>query len=128
MNVELTMLAWSTALAFVQMCSTAGFLTLTLGIPVSLGNRADFAAPEGALGRSVRAHRNMVESLVVFAAASLVAHAAGREGTLTALGAQFFFWSRLAYWPVYLAGVPYLRTIVWTVAVAGVALVLIALF
>jgi uncharacterized MAPEG superfamily protein len=63
MNLVLTMLAWSTALAFVQMCSTAGFITLKLGLPVSLGNRGDLAPPDGALGRSLRAHRNMVESL-----------------------------------------------------------------
>ena len=128
MTTAMTMLGWSAALAFVQMCSTAGFLTLTYGIPTSLGNREGLTPPEGALGRSVRAHRNMVESLVVFAAAVLTAHAAGRETELTALGAQLFFWSRLAYWPTYLAGIPYLRTIIWTVAITGILLVLIPLF
>ena len=128
MSIELTMLAWSTALAFVQMCSTAGFLTLTYGIPVSLGNRADMPPPDGALGRSIRAHRNMIESLAVFAAAVLVAHVAGRENGLTSIGSQLFFWSRLAYTAVYLAGIPYLRTVVWTVAVTGILLVFVPLF
>ena len=128
MTTELTLLTWSAALAFVQMCSTAGFITLKLGMPVSLGNRAEVGMPEGALGRSIRAHRNMVESLAVFAAAILVAHAAGHENGLTALGAQLFFWSRVAYWPLYVVGVPYLRTGACTVAVTGIALVLIPLF
>ena len=128
MSIELTMLAWSTALAFVQMCSTAGYLTLTYGIPVSLGNRADLPAPGGALGRSVRAHRNMIESLAVFTAAVLVVRVAGRENSLTALGSQLFFWSRLAYTAIYLAGIPYLRTIVWTIAITGILLVLVPLF
>lgn len=128
MTTELSLLTWSTALAFVQMCSTAGFLTLKYGIATSLGNREGLAPPEGALGRSVRAHRNMVESLVVFAAAVLVTHDSSRETAITALGGQLFFWSRLVYWPVYLVGIPYLRTIVWTVAVTGIALVLVPLF
>ena len=128
MSIELRMLAWSTALAFLQMCSTAGLLTLTYGLKVSLGNRADLPAPEGALGRSIRAHRNMMESLAVFTAAVLLAHLAGRENSLTAIGSQLFFWSRVAYTAIYLAGVPYLRTGIWTVAVTGILLVLIPLF
>ena len=70
----------------------------------------------------------MIESLAVFAAVVLIVHASGRENTMTALGSQLFFWSRLAYTAVYLAGIPYLRTIVWTVAITGILLVLVPLF
>jgi len=128
MSIGLTMLAWSTALGLLQMVSTAGLLTLEYGIPISLGNREGLAPPEGLLGRSVRAHRNMVESLVIFTSAVLVVDVAGRSNGLTGLGAQLFFWSRLAYWPTYLAGIPYLRTVIWTAAVAGILLVLVSLF
>lgn len=128
MTTELTLLTWSTALAFVQMGSTAGFITLKAGVSVSLGNRADFGMPEGALGRAVRAHRNMVESLAIFAAAVLIASIAGRNNALTTLGAQLFFWGRLAYFPLYVAGIAYVRTLAWTVAVVGIALMLVPLF
>ncbi len=128
MTTELTLLAWSTVLAFVQMNSTAGFITFTYGIPVALGNRAELPAHTGALLRSTRALQNMLESFVIFAAAVLIVHAAGREDWLTALGAQIFFWCRLAYWPTYLIGVPYLRTMIWTGAIVGIALVLVRLF
>lgn len=124
MTTDLTLLGWSAVLAFVQMCTTAGFITLTYGIPAALGNRAELPAHTGALLRSTRALQNMVESLVIFAAAVLAVHAAGREDGLTALGAELFFWSRLAYLPIYIIGVPYLRTIVWTIAITGIALVL----
>lgn len=46
---------------------------------------------------------------------------------MTLLGAQIFFWARLAYAFVYLAGIPWLRTGVWTVSVVGMALVFFAL-
>jgi uncharacterized MAPEG superfamily protein len=34
----------------------------------------------------------------------------------------------LAYVPVYAAGIPYLRTLIWAVSIAGIVLVLAALF
>ncbi|WP_176717045.1 MAPEG family protein, partial [Xanthomonas translucens] len=34
----------------------------------------------------------------------------------TALAAQLYFWARLAYVPLYAAGVPYLRSLVWAVS------------
>ena len=42
----------------------------------------------------------------------------------TALGAQLYFWGRLAYLPVYIIGIPYLRTFMWAVAFWGLLQVL----
>lgn len=128
MRIELTLLAWSTLLLFVQMISSTAFFTATYGLSVALGNRDEAPAPRGALGRSLRAHRNMIESFVPFAAAVLVAHAAGREGSMTTLGAELFLAARVAYWPIYLAGVPALRTIAWSAGIVGIGLILSALF
>ena len=52
----------------------------------------------------------------------LIAHVAGKEGALTAFCAAAFFWLRLVYAIVYLAGFPFIRTIVFTlgfVAICG---------
>jgi uncharacterized MAPEG superfamily protein len=35
-------------------------------------------------------------------------------------GAHLFVWGRLVYVGVYLAGIPYLRTLVWLVSVIGI--------
>ena len=69
----------------------------------------------------------MIENLVVFAALVLVAVAAGRTNAMTLLGAQLFFWARLAYAVVYLIGIPWLRTGVWAVSVVGLALIFLQL-
>jgi len=53
----------------------------------------------------------------------LVAVATGRTNGTTLLGAQIFFWARLAYALVYLGGIPWLRTAVWTVSIVGLALI-----
>ena len=42
---------------------------------------------------------------------------------MTLLGAQLFFWARLVYAVVYLIGIPWLRTGVWTVSVIGMILI-----
>ena len=43
---------------------------------------------------------------------------------LTALGAQVYLWARVAYVPIYAAGIPYLRTAVWAVSFWGLWTVL----
>lgn len=65
----------------------------------------------------------MLESLVLFAALVLAAVVAGKTNAMTALGAQLFFWARLAYAIVYLAGVPWVRTGVWLVSIIGLILI-----
>jgi uncharacterized MAPEG superfamily protein len=92
------------------------------------GNREGMAPITGWAGRAQRAHFNMLESLVVFAIVVLAAHLAGRADATTALGATIFFWGRVAYAIVYVAGLPWLRTAVWAVSVAGMLLVFSRLF
>ena len=123
MKLELALLVWSVALAFVQMLVAASAATLQVGLPELAGNRDNMPPLTGWAGRAERAHLNMLESLVLFAALVLVALVAGRTNSMTALGAQLFFWARLVYAPVYLAGVPWVRTAVWLVSVIGLILI-----
>lgn len=67
--------------------------------------------------RANRTHINLVESLPSFAALVLVAHVAGAANGTTATAAAVFFWARVAHAVVFFLGVPYLRTIVFTVGV-----------
>ena len=127
MKPELMLLAWSVLLAFAQMLVAVSGATLQVGLPALAGNREGLPPITGWAGRAARAHRNMVENLVLFAALVLIAVAAGKTGDTTLLGAQLFFWARLAYALVYLAGIPWLRTAVWLVSVIGMALIFLAL-
>lgn len=123
MKPELVLLSWSVALAFVQLLVAVAGATLQVGLPVLVGNREGLAPCTGWAGRAQRAHHNMLESLVLFAALVLVAVAADRTNAATLLGAQLFFWARVAFAAVYLAGIPWLRTGVWFVSVAGLILI-----
>jgi len=123
MSLELQLLVCAVALTVIQLVvAVLGSIT-QVGMPPLMGNREGMAEFTGWVGRAHRAHRNMLESLVLFAALVLVAHAAGRENAMTALGAQLFLWGRAAFAVIYLVGLPYLRTAAWTVAVAGLVLI-----
>lgn len=127
MKPELMLLAWAVLLAFVQMLVAVSGHTLQVGLPALAGNREELPAATGWAGRAARAHRNMIENLVLFAALVLIAAVANKTSDMTLLGAQIFFWARLAYAFVYLAGIPWLRTGVWFVSVIGLALIFFAL-
>ena len=127
MKPELELLVWSVALAFVQVLVAVVGHMLQAGLPALAGNREGLAGPTGWAGRAARAHRNMIENLVLFAALVLIAVASGKTDSTTLLGAQLFFWARVAYALVYLAGIPWLRTGVWFVSVIGLALLFFAL-
>ena len=74
--------------------------------------------------RANRAHINAVEAFAPFAALVLIAHVGGKESAMTAFWAMAFFWLRLAHAVVYLAAVPFLRTLIFTlgfVCVCGLA-------
>jgi len=127
MTPFLSLLVWSVALMFAQMLIAVSGSTLQVGLVKLAGNRDDIAQPTGWTGRAHRAHRNMLENLVLFAALVLVAHATGKADATALLGAQIFFWARLAYALIYLAGIPWLRTGAWFVSVVGMALIFLQL-
>jgi uncharacterized MAPEG superfamily protein len=127
MTVDLTMLAYSAALCVVLAFPYTIGMTMRVGLPAMAGNRDDVPAPEGWMGRAKRAHLNLVENLAPFAALVLIAHVAGKADASTALGAQLFFWARLAHAVVYVAGIAWVRTAAYAVSVVGMAMILVAL-
>jgi uncharacterized MAPEG superfamily protein len=124
MTPEITLLVWSAILAFVQMLVAVAGAQLQVGLPPLVGNRENLPAIVGWAGRARRAQLNMLEYLVLFAILVLVAQISGKTNAMTLLGCQIFFWARIAYALIYLAGVPWLRTAVWAVSVIGLLIIL----
>ena len=90
----------------------------TDGRDIGLGNRDNLkeATPMG--GRAERAAKNSIEAAVFFVPLALIANTAGLDAEVM-LGAQVAFWARIAYVPIYIAGIKYLRSLVWIVGVGG---------
>ena len=129
MSLEIQMLAWSIALGLVHVLLGAVLMTMQRGLKWNAGARDGEAKPlTGVAARLDRASRNFLETFPFFAAAVLAVVVTDRMSADTALGAQVYFWARLAYLPIYAAGIPYLRTLVWAVSLWGLLQVLWALF
>ena len=124
MKTELAMLVGAVALAFIQVVVAAFGAMRQVGLPMLAGNRENIPDILGWAGRAARAHRNLLENLVLFAALVLAAHAAGISNAVTVLGAQLFLWARVAYAVLYIAGIPWARTAAWAASVAGMLMIL----
>lgn len=129
MTPEFIMLAFTLILAIVQIGWAGAARTAELGTKWNAGPRDGETPPPGKLaGRLIRAQANLFETLPLFAAAVIMAHIAGKDGQLTSVGAHLYFLGRLVYLPLYAFGIPYVRSLVWLVALAGLVIVIAALF
>lgn len=118
-------LVYSSALTLVMLLSASMLRSKGWtpdGMKIAFGNRDNAVEGSALARRADRAAKNMLEAMVMFIAVVAAARFAGR-GADAALGATVFFWARVVYWAVYLAGVPYVRTAVWFVGVAGTVMV-----
>ena len=129
MTLELILLALSVVLGFVHIVVASHSASLQRGYRWSASARDDPVEPlHGVAGRLDRALRNFLETFPLFAAVVLTAAAVGRHNALTQWGAQLYFWGRVVYMPLYAAGIPLVRSLVWNIAAAGILLLLVALF
>jgi uncharacterized MAPEG superfamily protein len=120
MIIELKMLAWSVLLGLVHIFVATGIVTQQRGLKWNAGNRGDELKPlTDIAARAARASHNFRETFPFFAAAVLAVTLANRNTAHTILGSELYFWARVVYLPVYLIGIPYLRTLVWAVSLWG---------
>ncbi|MEY4784948.1 MAG: hypothetical protein RIR41_2883 [Pseudomonadota bacterium] len=123
---EITMLWASALLGTVYLLAAVIPSVLGRGMPWAAGPRDEPAPAIGKLGaRLDRAWKNFVETFPLFVAAVLVEAQVPQDSEIAAIGAQLYFWGRVAFLPLYAIGVPFLRTIAWTVALAGIVMVLL---
>ena len=123
MKPELNLLMWAVVLTVVQMLVAAQGAMNQVGFMRLVGNREGMPEITGWGGRAARAHRNMLENLVLFASLVLVAVAWNKTNDATLLGAQIFFWARLAYAVIFVAGIIWVRTAAWAVSMAGLIVI-----
>lgn len=127
-SIELQLLFWSTLLGLAQLLIAAALSTRDKGVAHNLSPRDNEGAPVSVLtGRFQRAFANFKETFAFFAVAVLLVTVLARESELSAWGAHLYFWARLLYVPVYAAGIPGLRSAIWTVSLLGIVLILLSL-
>jgi uncharacterized MAPEG superfamily protein len=128
MSLELELLAWSAALLIVHISVQGAFVAPLRGIVWNAGPRDEGQPSLGKYpGRAQRALENFKETYPAFIALALGLEVAGKTGGTGALGAQMWFAARVAYLPLYMLGVPWLRTLAFGVSLAGLVLMFLRL-
>jgi uncharacterized MAPEG superfamily protein len=92
-----------------------------------VGNRDNLPEMSVVAGRLDRAKNNMLESLPIFLTLALLALVKGGDTNEVANAASIFLIARAVYVPVYVSGVPLLRSLVWLVAVASLVVMALPL-
>jgi uncharacterized MAPEG superfamily protein len=125
MKPEMMWLVYAVALAVVQVLIAVTGAFTQVGLMKLVGNREDMPKLTGWVGRAERAHLNMMINLVLFASLELAVAVLGKGNATTMLGAQVFFWCRVAYAGIYLAGLPWLRTLSWVGSIIGLLMIFV---
>ena len=127
--VEFTMLGLAMALGLFQIFIASQAANRSRGLAWNVGARDKAPPPVGAVaGRLDRALKNFLETFPFFAVAVLAANATNRFGWMTLVGTQLYLAARIVYVPIYAAGIPVIRTVVWLISIIGLILTLAALF
>jgi len=122
MTPDLWILLAVAGLQWVLILTAAIPRLVTHGMPWSVSARDQTPTgevPQWAL-RAQKASDNLAENLVLFAIVILVVHVAGAANDTSALGAGIFLGARILHPILYIAGLSWLRSVVWGIGVAGV--------
>jgi len=124
MPIELKIAALGALLLFVHIFAATRFKTAQYGRKWNAGARDEALPPPNAMtGRLMRAQANFQETFPIAIVALLGVVIAGLTNWWTALGGWIWLGARIVYLPLYAAGVPYIRTLVWAISAVGLAMV-----
>lgn len=122
------LLCWSVALLVVHIMLQGQLATRELGTKWNAGPRDGDTKPKGVLaGRAERASANFRETYPAFVALAAAAGLMGITSGWALIGAYLWFACRIVYIPLYLAGVPYVRSLVWLGSLVGLLTMFIAI-
>ena len=125
MQPELTILAWAAVLLLVHIFAAVILKTQQYGADWNTGARDEAMPPlDPVPARLERARDNFLETLPIAMIALVGVVIAGRTSGSTALGGWIWLGARVVCLPLYWAGVPKVRTLVFLVSLVGLGMVL----
>jgi uncharacterized MAPEG superfamily protein len=128
MAVEFWALFGAMILGLVHLTAASFTFKAQVGNAYSVGARDEDIRPVGVAARLDRAQRNFLETFAIFAAAVLMLGVLDWTGNwLSETGALIYLAGRIVFLPLYAIGVPWLRTLSWNGATAGLAMVIVAI-
>ena len=125
MRPELTVLALGAVLLLVHVLLAGRYRTQQYGTAWNMGARDEQLPPLNAIaGRLARAQANFLETFPLAIVALMGVVVTGKADDLTAIAAWVWLAARIVYLPLYWAGVPKWRTLVWGVGTLALLVVL----
>ena len=121
MGTELGILGLYGLVVIVTILIQAMAAQAQVGLEMLVKPRDDMPKLTGVAGRLERAQLNSIVAMALFAPAVLILQAKGLATAGTLLTAQVFLIARIAYVPVYAAGMPWARTLIWVVGFLATA-------
>ena len=101
------------------------YKTAQYGRAWNVGARDEELPPANVMtGRTARAQANFAETFPIAIVALLGVVIAERTSANTALGGWIWLGARIAYLPLYMAGIKVVRTVAYTVSIVGLAMVI----
>ena len=125
MTTELTVLALGAVLLLVHIMLAVHYKTQQYGKHWNMGARDEALPPINPIaGRLERARDNFAETFPVVIVALLGITITGKAGAISEVAAIAWLAARVAYLPLYWAGVPKVRTLVWGAALLALVTLL----
>jgi len=121
MTSELSILALYGLLIVIVLLLEVLLAIPELGLPYLVSPRDESREATGTGGRTRRAALNCVYGMALFAPAVLILAVQNAFTATTLLAAQAFLIARVIYVVVYLTGIPWIRTLSWTVSLLATA-------
>lgn len=127
MSSEFTMLLYAAILLFIHNILPMFWTSTVKGPLWAFGNREDAPNEESWGVRARRAGANYLENLPIFVILVVLLILSKKGNASTANGAKIFLGCRVLYLFVYTAGIPYLRTLLWTGSIVGLVMMMLPL-
>jgi uncharacterized MAPEG superfamily protein len=125
MHPEILVAAWGAILLLANIFLAGHLKTRQYGADWNIGARdAPMPPLEPGAARVKRAQHNLMETFPIAVVALFGVVLAGRTSGVTTAGAWIWLAARVAYLPIYWAGIKGVRTVVFLVSMAGLLMVL----
>jgi len=126
-TTELAMLVWTVALCGILWVPYILARMMVWGLVDTVGYPDNPPPLPGWAQRAQRTHLNLVENLAVFAPLVLIVHVTGTANEVTAFAASLFFWARIAHAVIFIARIPWLRTLAFLAGFAALVILFVEL-
>lgn len=122
MTFELQAVVYTNLILFGLLMFQGSLVPVNQGLVWGLGSRDQARDRTDLQARTARTVANHIEGMLLFIPLALIVEMTQLSSSLTVWGAGLYVAGRVAFAPLYLFGVAYLRSAAWAVAILGVML------